>query len=83
MNDTHTAPLDNPKPLDDPSPPTAIASDISSSDIKDLWRLESIHLTDLKMAVDFIKGLQTLILDNPILGMSLKAVEHLCNPTHE
>ena len=35
------------------------------------------------MAVDFIKGLQTPTLDNPVLGMSLKAVKHLHNPIHE
>jgi hypothetical protein len=83
VNDTHPAPLDVPGPLVDPSPPAPTASDIPSGDVEDLWQQESIRLTDLKTAVDFIKGLQTPTLDNPVLGMSLEAVEHLRNPTHE
>ena len=83
VDNTHTAPLDIPGPLDDPSPPTTVASDIPSGDVKDLWRPESIHLTNLKRAVDFIKGLQNPTLDDPMLGMSIKAVECLCNPTHK
>ena len=83
VDNTHTAPLDIPGPLDDPSPPAAVASDIPSGNVEDLWRPESIHLTDLKRAVDFIKGLQNPTLDDPALGMSIKAVECLRNPTHE
>ena len=83
MDDTHTAPLDIPGPLNDPSPSAAIASDIPSSNIEDLWQQASIYLTDLKTAIDFIKGLQNPTLDDPVFGMSPKAVECLCNLTYE
>ena len=71
--DTHGAPLDVPGPLNDPSSPTAIASDIPSGDVEDLWQQETIRLTDLRTAVDFIKGLQ-----NPTLlyGLRYPAFPH-------
>jgi len=47
VDDTHTAPLDTSGPLDDPSPPAAVASDIPSGDVEDLWQQASIRLTDL------------------------------------
>ncbi len=83
MDNAHSTPLDIPGLLDDPSPPAAGASDIPSGDVEDLWQQESIHLTDLKTAVDFIKGLQNPALDDPALGMSTEAVERLCNPACE
>ena len=83
VDTTHAAPLDIPEPLDDPSPPATTVSDIPSGNVEDLWRPESIHLTDLKRAVDFIKGLQNPTLDDPTLRMSIEAVEHLYNPTHK
>ena len=83
VDDAHSTPLDIPGLLDDPSPPAAGASNIPSGDVEDLWQQESIHLADLKTAVNFIRDLQNPALDNPALGMSTEAVEHLCNPTHE
>jgi hypothetical protein len=81
--DTHGAPLDVPGLLNDPSPPTAVASDIPSSNVKDLWQQATIRLTDLRTAVDFIKRLQNPTLDDSALGMSTEAVECLHNPSHE
>ncbi len=83
MDDTHSTPLNVPGLLDDPSPPAAGVSNIPSGDVKDLWQQESIHLTDLKIAVNFIKGLQNPALDDSALGMSIEAVERLHNPAHE
>ena len=83
MDDTHPAPLDVPGPLDDPSPPAAVAGGIPSGNVEDLWQQVSICLTNLKTAVDFIKGLQNPTLDDPTLGMSTEAVECLRNPTCE
>jgi len=83
VDTTHAASLDVPGPLNDHSPPATAASDIPSGNIEDLWRPESIRLTDLKRAVDFIKGLQNPTLDDPVLGMSIEAVERLRHPTHE
>ncbi len=83
VDDAHSTPLDVPGPLDDPSPPAARASNIPSGNVEDLWQQESIHLTDLKTAVNFIKGLQNPALDDPALGMSTEAVERLHNPAHK
>ena len=54
-----------------------------SSDIEDLWLQDTIYLGDLIIAAEFIKGLQGATLDNPSLGMSDEALQHLWNPPYE
>jgi hypothetical protein len=54
-----------------------------AGDIEDLWLQETIHLEDINTAAEFIKMLQSASLDDPSLGMSFKALEHLRNPLRE
>jgi len=56
---------------------------IPSGNVEDLWMQETIHLDDLRTSADFVKALQETTLDNPMLGMSSNAVEHLWNPLHK
>jgi hypothetical protein len=60
--------------------PTPNPSETQSGDIEDLWLQETIHLNDLKTSVSFIRVLQHITLDDPMLGMSDKVLEHLWNP---
>jgi hypothetical protein len=53
---------------------------LSPGDVRDLWLQETIHLDDLKLAADFIKGLQVATLSDPSVGLSAEAVACLRNP---
>ena len=48
-----------------------------------MWLQDTIHHDDLRMAVEFVKGLQGATLDDPSLGMSDGALHCLQNPPHE
>ena len=66
-----------------PEPLASGQYDIPSGDIEDLWLQEMIHLDDLRTSADFIKALQQITLDNPMLGMSSDAIACLRNPPHK
>jgi hypothetical protein len=63
---------------DSPHNPPALPS----GDIEDLWLQDHIHLADLKLTMDFVKSLQQATLNDPSLGLSEEALEHLHNPLH-
>jgi hypothetical protein len=60
--------------------PTPNPSEIRSGNIEDLWLQETIHLNNLKTSASFIRALQHITLDDPMLGMSNEVLEHLQNP---
>ena len=75
--DTADHTLGDPADLD-PGP-----SDIPPGDVEDLWLRDTIHLSDLKIAAEFVKGLQGATLDDPSMGMSKKALHRLQNPPRD
>ena len=66
-----------------PEPLVSGQYNIPSGDIEDLWLQEMIHLDDLRTSADFIKALQQITLDNPMLRMSSNAIKCLWNPPCE
>jgi hypothetical protein len=60
--------------------PTPNASETRSGNIEDLWLQQSIYLNGLKTSVSFIRALQCITLDDPMLGMSDKVLKRLQNP---
>ena len=67
-------------PLGDPAHLNPSSFGISPGDVEDLWLRDTIHLSDLKTAAEFVKGLQGATLDDPSLGMSDEALHRLQNP---
>ena len=63
--------------------PSPNPSETRSGDIEDLWLQETIHLDDLKTSASFIKALQHITLEDPMLGMSDEVLEHLHNPIRD
>ena len=70
-------------PPDNPAHRNPSLFDMPPGNIEDLWLQNTIYLDDLIMAAEFIKGLQGATLDDPSLGMSDKALQHLQNPPYE
>jgi len=66
--------------LDVAQPPDLDSPELPSGDIEDLWLQDHIHLADLKLTADFVKGLQEATLDDPSLGLSDEALKCLRNP---
>ena len=65
---------------EDTQPPPLDMSDhrdIPSGDLEDLWMQETIHLDELRTSAHFIQALRHVTLDDPVLGMSTKAIERL------
>jgi hypothetical protein len=58
-------------------PCTSIAIGLPGGDVKDLWIQDTIYLDNIRTVVDFVKLLQGFRLDDPSLGMSNDALEHL------
>jgi len=71
------------RPLDNPAHQSHSPFDLSPGDVEDLWLQDTIHLSNLKTAAEFVKGLQGVTLDNPSLGMSDEALHRLWNPPHK
>ena len=71
------------RPLDDPAQPNSNAGDLPPGDVEDLWLHDTIHLSDLRTATEFVKALQGATLDGPSLGMSDEGLHRLRNPPHE
>jgi len=55
--------------------------DVPFGDLEDLWDQDCIQLDDLKLSVEFIKGLRESDLSNPTLGLPVEAVDCLHSPS--
>ena len=71
------------QPLDDPAQLNLYAGDLPPGDVEDLWLHDSIHLSDLRTAAEFVKALRGTTLDDPNLGMSDVEIHRLRNPPRE
>jgi hypothetical protein len=60
--------------------PTPNASETQSDNIEDLWLQQPIYLNELKTSASFIRALQDITLNDPMLSLSDKVLECLQNP---
>jgi hypothetical protein len=63
--------------------PTPNASETRSGNIEDLWLQQPIYLDELKTSASFIRALQDITLDDPMLSLSDEVLERLRNPLRD